>query len=145
MMKSRIGYGTSTKESRLAYKREYYRQWRAKFPEKVTKAAVKWRIRNPDKARNISNNWKKNNPAKHSAINARRKAAKLYRTVTWADNTLIKTFYEEANRLTKETGILHTVDHIIPLQGKLVSGLHVHNNLQILTGVENSAKGNSFG
>ena len=56
----------------------------------------------------------------------------------------IEWFYREAKRLFKETGIPHHVDHIIPLQGKYVSGLHVPTNLQILTASENSTKGNRF-
>lgn len=75
---------------------------------------------------------------------AKRRAAKLKRTPPWADIEAIRTIYEEARRLTVATGTQHHADHDIPLQGDLVSGLHVHNNLQILTGPENSRKRNRF-
>jgi excisionase family DNA binding protein len=74
----------------------------------------------------------------------KRRAAKLLRTPRWADFEAIQSFYTKAQRLTAETGIQHHVDHIYPLQGRLVSGLNVHNNLQILTGSENSRKRNRF-
>lgn len=61
-------------------------------------------------------------------------------TPAWTDLTAIKQFYIEAQQLTKETGIPHEVDHIIPIQGKLVSGLHVPANLQILTEKQNQTK-----
>jgi hypothetical protein len=61
-------------------------------------------------------------------------------TPVWANLEEIKQFYVEAQRLTKETGIPHEVDHIIPIKGKLVSGLHVPANLQILTEKENQTK-----
>jgi len=75
---------------------------------------------------------------------AKRRAAKLRRTPPWADMAAIEAFYAEARRLTVETGVPHHVDHDIPLQSELVSGLHVHNNLQILTGSQNSRKKNRF-
>ncbi len=56
----------------------------------------------------------------------------------------IKAFYVEAERLTIKTGIQYEVDHIIPLQGEMVSGLHVHNNLQILTRSKNRSKQNKI-
>ncbi|MEQ6358083.1 hypothetical protein ABNX05_26230, partial [Lysinibacillus sp. M3] len=54
----------------------------------------------------------------------------------------IEWFYQEAKRLFKDTGVAHHVDHIVPLQGKYVSGLHVPWNLQILTALEISKKSN---
>ena len=51
-------------------------------------------------------------------------------------------FYEEARRLTEETGIVHHVDHIIPINHPLICGLHVETNLQVLPAAENSRKGN---
>ena len=55
----------------------------------------------------------------------------------WADRSKIKEFYKNCPK-----GMV--IDHIIPLQGKLVSGLHVHTNLQYLTQKENSVKLNKF-
>jgi 5-methylcytosine-specific restriction endonuclease McrA len=56
----------------------------------------------------------------------------------------MKFMYKKAAELTKMTGVCHEVDHIIPLQGKNISGLHCPLNLQILTKSENSRKGNRY-
>ena len=65
-------------------------------------------------------------------------------SVKWADRKAISNFYKEAKRLTKETGIQFHVDHIIPLNGLNVSGLHVEYNLQIITALDNNKKFRSF-
>jgi hypothetical protein len=75
---------------------------------------------------------------------AKRKAVRLQRTPAWANHTAIDAIYNEACRLTIETGIQHHVDHEIPMQGKLVSGLHVENNLQVIVWLDNVKKGNRF-
>lgn len=75
---------------------------------------------------------------------AKRKAVKLQRRPPWANEAAIRAIYAEARRLTLATGVSHHVDHEIPLQGALVSGLHVETNLQILTGAENVAKRNKY-
>lgn len=82
--------------------------------------------------------------ARTNAASARRHAAKLRRTPPWADQEAIRAVYAEAARVSQETGIEHHVDHFYPLQGKKVSGLHVHTNLRVLPGVENMKKGSRY-
>ena len=56
----------------------------------------------------------------------------------------IEAIYKECQGVTEETGLKHHVDHIIPLRGKTVSGLHVPWNLQILLASDNCKKKNSI-
>lgn len=56
----------------------------------------------------------------------------------------ILAFYDEARRLTRETGIKHEVDHVHPLKGVNFCGLHVPWNLQILTMSVNRSKSNKL-
>ena len=99
--------------------------------------------RDEDNARKLQ--WKRDNMGYVSHINNIRRAAKIHRTVSWGNDDAIKKIYDERAALNYEHGKgTHHVDHIIPLQGKYVSGLHVENNLQILTAAENLRKGNRY-
>jgi hypothetical protein len=79
-----------------------------------------------------------------SKIRSKLYAIKLQQaTPAWADKLEIAKFYRQARLLTLHSGVQYTVDHIYPLKGETVCGLHVHQNLQILTEAENMSKGNS--
>lgn len=74
----------------------------------------------------------------------KRTAAKNNAIPKWANKKEIIAIYKQAQELTKKTGVMHQVDHIVPIQSKLVSGLHVEHNLQVITISQNAAKGNRW-
>lgn len=78
---------------------------------------------------------------------SKRRAALLQRIPIWQtefDVLKIKCIYSVASMLSRVNNELWTVDHIIPLQGKIVSGLHVPSNLQVMRARENEAKRNKY-
>jgi hypothetical protein len=68
----------------------------------------------------------------------------MQRMPKWADKELIAEVYALAQRVQRQKGARVAVDHIIPLRGKEISGLHVHNNLQIITLSANAKKSRKF-
>lgn len=111
-----------------------------------------------DQARARTRNWNKSNPEKKKAMDAAFKAANrslvtsykaarrarvLQATPAWLTEehwVAIRSVYAEAEKLTKETGIRHEVDHIVPLQGKTVCGLHVPWNLRAIPATRNNRR-----
>lgn len=75
---------------------------------------------------------------------AKQRAKRLRRTAPWANALAMAAFYREAARRTAESGVPHEVDHIVPLVGADVSGLHVENNLRVVPQEINRAKSNRF-
>lgn len=91
--------------------------------------------------------YRANNRGKINALHRARKIAKLHRTPKWVTSDevwMIKEVYDLATKRTQMTGFAWHVDHIIPLQGRTVSGLHVMTNLQVIPGIENIRKKNSY-
>jgi hypothetical protein len=76
-----------------------------------------------------------------SKVSGRRKLIALV-TPCWASKEAILAFYEEAQIVSASTGVMHHVDHIVPLTSKCVSGLHCEANLRVIPGAENLSKAN---
>lgn len=89
----------------------------------------------------LSQHYRDNKPA-YYAKRMKRIAAQLQAMPAWADPKAIVAIYEDCLAKSAETGVPHEVDHIIPLQGKLVCGLHVQDNLRVITASENRSKSN---
>ena len=91
--------------------------------------------------------WKKVNREKHNAGCMERYTIKINRCPAWAKElTELATLeaYDKAQRLEEDTGIPYDVDHIVPLKGKTVSGLHIFNNIQVIPASENRSKKNLY-
>lgn len=89
----------------------------------------------------------KKDPSKRNARGAKYRACKLNATPKWLTEEhfeQIKSLYKEAKRLESMDNVVRHVDHIIPLQGENVCGLHVPWNLQILSAQENLSKRNKL-
>lgn len=91
--------------------------------------------------------YQKVNSAVVNATAAKRRSAKLQRTPKWLTNeqhNQIKEFYKMAKELETVFPWKQHIDHIIPLQGDIVSGFHHPDNLQILSAKINAEKHNTY-
>lgn len=128
---------------------QYYKNQRSEYfsrpdvKERARKKTKEWAAQNPDRKRELDIKWRNENRAADRANKARYRAARRQATPPWlTDRHLaeIRCFYAKAERKTLATGIPHEVDHIIPLQGGIVCGLHVPWNLRVLTKDDNNRR-----
>ena len=110
------------------------------------KSAAKWLTENRNKVTERASTWNRANKSRRSAINKHNKLKRKFGTVPWADREAIKSIYVFRDFIDYLTfGLIgYDVDHIIPLNGKTVCGLHVGNNLTVARSSYNRKKGNKF-
>lgn len=116
-----------------------------RFAEKLAERARYYYHLDVEKSRAKLLAYQKENRHVFAKLGAKYKAAKLKRTPSWLtedDYWLMEQAYELAAMRTKLFGFPWHVDHVLPLQGKHVSGFHVPLNLQVIPGAENIRKGN---
>ena len=126
-------------ERRRAQNANYARNNRDKQSE--------WYYRNKGKISAYRKYYIQNNRGKINAISSARKNKKRKATPKWLsreDKLEMELLYTKAATLSETTGIKYHVDHIVPINGENISGLHVPWNLQILTAEENYRKSNKI-
>ena len=146
-------YAEQNRERLSIYKKE----WAARNKERVRvvqhdkyvrnaeaiKAYVKQRaLAYPEQTLAYKQKWERANRARVNAKTARRYAAKTLATPAWANEFFIEEAYDLAALRTRLTGIKWNVDHIVPLRSKVVCGLHVEHNLQVIPKSDNCRKSN---
>ena len=128
-------------------KRERDAQYRAKNRDCRTATILAWSAKNPEKVKLYAARTKAKNKGVVNAHTVKRRLAKINRTPKWLtpdDQWMIEQAYDLAALRTKLFGFSWHVDHVLPLQGKLVSGLHTPYNLQVIPGADNVRKSNKF-
>ncbi len=138
--------------------RELQKNWRERNPDKIKEKSrrqyaksdkserslkfKKWVAANVEHRKAYQRQWADDNREVMRAHVQFRNALKKCAVPVWADKEKIKEFYVRARELEENTGMPHHVDHIVPLNSRIVCGLHCEANLQVLTAIENISKGN---
>lgn len=124
---------------------EIMKKWYSNNKERHAASGRLWVENNREKSREIKRAWQKRNSDKDLVKVRRYQMKKLNAQPSWTNEFFIKEAYALAKLRTEIFGFPWHVDHVIPLQGKIVCGLHVENNLQVIPASENVRKSNKYG
>ena len=137
------GLRNRCKECVVAYMAGYYKA----NTDQVKARVSEWVANNRDRHNAKCAKWVRANPGKVNARTARRYACKTQATPSWLtedDHWMLAEAYDLARLRTKVVGIKFEVDHIVPLRGRKVRGMHVPWNLQVVPHKTNRTKSNKF-
>jgi hypothetical protein len=129
--------------------KERQQRYLEKHAEKILvkdrEVSARYRAKHPERVAASKKQYAQTNKGKVNAAVAKRAATKLKQTPSWLtedDYWVMEQAYELATLRTKLFGFAWHVDHIVPLQGELVSGFHTPCNLQVIPALDNLRKGN---
>ena len=132
-------------EANIERQKNNIKRWIENNPGKIRIKNALWYQQNSEHKRAHSVSYNKKNPGIRNALSAKYRATKLFATPKWLTEQHIKQvdcYYIVAKWVESILNEPIEVDHIVPLQGENVSGLHVPWNLQLLTEKENIRKSN---
>lgn len=152
---TRMSYRKTHKEEAKQLSHNYYinnkekhravtNAWIERNKEYFYKVRQKYYQNNKDKFKQFMKKHRLENPGLYKSYKATRRARELEALPAWADLDKIAEIYKQSCVISKKTGIKHHVDHIIPLNGKIVCGLHIETNLQIISASMNLRKSNKM-
>ena len=127
-------------EASAARQKERYHQ----DVERIRERDRAYRDRNREKRNQYAKDWRDKNPALHASRSKASKAKRQKRLPQWRDQDKIDEIYRAATEASRITGVPHEVDHVVPLLGREVSGLHHQDNLLVVPKSANRGKGNIF-
>lgn len=126
-------YYISNKDKVLKQQKEWYKENK----ELIAQRRLEYQRNNPEGHCKRNKIYRDRYPKRRLYLTRKRQLEKLQRTPVGANLDIIKIFYENCQQG-------YEVDHIIPLKGKTVSGLHIRSNLQYLLPEDNLKKRNKF-
>ena len=140
-------YHQDWSEKNKEYLKEYEKKRNKERSEYNNAKAKAWYRANPEKVKERAKKWNKNHPDIGRHALAKRRASKKQATPSWLTNDHldhIRQFYSISLAAEQVLGMKFHVDHIIPLQGTTVCGLHVPWNLRVIPAEQNLEKSNKL-
>ena len=135
------------KECRVLSCKESYQRKSQELKNKNNENTKKWRAGNKEKVKQYAQQYRKEKKTLRTFLERKRQINKKQRLPVWVTQDeleRIKCLYQVAEMYRKEGLSDWHVDHIVPLQGKTVSGFHCFNNLRVVESKENLAKHNKW-
>lgn len=135
----------SNPEAASAVRKRAMTRYIARNSEEWRRKAADWRRKNPEQVKAARDAYRRRNLEKDAEKSARRRAQVKAAVPVWLSReqrNAMAAIYRASKLLSEQTGILHHVDHIVPLGGDSVCGLHVPWNLRVIPAAENHRKGN---
>jgi hypothetical protein len=147
LKKDTLTYYYDNKEKISKSKKTYAAKYRKEKAEIISAKSKEYAQRNKDKIRKYQKAYREKNRGLIRYYVRAYQTKKKHCSPVWLSSShkwMMKEIYALAVLRTELTGVEWHVDHIVPLRGEIVSGLHVPWNLQVLPYIDNIRKGNKF-